>query len=301
MTDPIILIAVTFRDFNGSDNDRIQRLFIDTLRRQTYSNWRLVVGLFNEKRVEEEIRKEGVPAVFHRNGPVSGYKFSLTDVLLNAVEESGAEEHSIILWTTCDVLFPPDFLATVVRHATPGFVAVSHPHLMYASLDDLAVARQIPASLNSGMDLVIMDGALFRNERNLRIIRDFRFRDWGIFEHFLVGFAQVAATRRINLFGVANIGNVENDRVVGAETQNWLLACWNTNNVVIDRFIADYRRSPELLKLIYCHMQFQHLTSSVAHYRMFAADYAGYYADRVKRRVLRTIPAGVKRAVRRIA
>jgi hypothetical protein len=45
-----IIVCTTFRDFTGSENDDIQRLFLSSLDFQSYKNFELVVTLFGEKR-----------------------------------------------------------------------------------------------------------------------------------------------------------------------------------------------------------------------------------------------------------
>ena len=105
-------------------------------------------------------------------------------------------------------------------------------------------------------------------------------------------------TVSFDLFGVASIAKVENDRVVGAETQAWLHRCWLANKNVIDRFIADNHLSKELLELPYCHMQFERVTGRIAHYRQFAGDYVAYYANRLKRRLAPMIPSTAKNVFR---
>lgn len=296
-----ILIGVTFRDFNGSDNERMQRLFIDSIIRQTYPHWRMVVSLFNERNVQPEIEKYGQDVVFHHNGPVQGYKFSLTDVLLNAIDESRKDERTIIIWTTCDVVFPDNFFEEIVRASSPGFVGVSHPHRTYRTLDDLTADRAVPTSANSGIDLLIMDGAIFRDPRTVEIVRKYRFTDWGLFEHFLVGVALALRAPRVNLYGLATIAKIENDRKVGAETNAWLMACWHRNKVPLDAFIADFGLSRELFDLMYCHRQFRYVRHSLLHSARFAADSLSYAGRVIRTHSWPRLPLVVRRTIKRIA
>jgi hypothetical protein len=103
--------------------------------------------------------------------------------------------------------------------------------------------------------------------------------------------AKVIGGRRINLFPIAKIAKIENDREVGAETTAWLLKCWERNKEVIDRFIDDFGLSRQLLNLTYCHMQFELLGSRPAHYVSFGKDYYRYFAG-----VLREVVASRVRA-----
>ncbi len=52
-----IIICVTFREFDGSTNDLIQRRFLDSLSQQTYRNFRLVVTNFREKNVAGDLER----------------------------------------------------------------------------------------------------------------------------------------------------------------------------------------------------------------------------------------------------
>jgi choline kinase len=297
--DVKIIIGVTFREFNGSENEKIQRLFIESIKNQNYSNWRMVVTIFNERFVQQEIEKYAIDAIFHMNGPVSGYKFSLTDVLLNAIYESNKEENTIIIWTTCDVILQPNFFEQIIAHSSKNFFAISHPHITYSSINDLGSANYIPASLGSGMDMMIMDGEVFRHDRNVEIIKKYKYINWGIFEHFLVGLAQLNNGKRINLFGICNISKVENDRKVGAETNDWLLNCWRINKVTLDRFISDHKLTDDIFNLTYCHMQFQVEKNKLWHFVKFAGDYLEYLKGLVRRRVVQRLPNNIKNVIKK--
>ena len=55
-----ILVCVTFREFNGDENDRIQRLFLESIKEQTYKNYKIIATVYREKNVE--LLKSLVPA-----------------------------------------------------------------------------------------------------------------------------------------------------------------------------------------------------------------------------------------------
>lgn len=294
-----IFIGVTFREFNGSENEKIQRLFIESLKRQTYTNWQLVVTIFNEKFVEQEIRKYGIKAVFY-NESVANCKFSLSDVLINTIAESNKEQSSIILWTTCDVIFQSDFFEKIVKYSSDNFFAISHPHITYPSISSLNSDSYIPASLDSGMDLMIMDGRIFRNEENVTIIKKYRFVDWGVFEHFLVGLGLINGGAMINLFGISNISKVENDRKIGAETNAWLMSCWQRNKVPFERFLQDYKLSNKLFNLTYCHMQFSIVHNKAAYYSQFVQDYSKYFIKFIRGLIVKLIPIKLKNIIKKV-
>ena len=300
MTDKIqILVGVTFRDFSGTDNDKIQKLFLESINNQTYVDWKLVVTVFNEKFVQQEVDKIVSNAVYYDNGPIDGHKFSLTDVLANTINESKKVDMSVILWTTCDVIFEPNFFQKITDNYSKNFFAVSHPHITFSSIDDLGSNNYITSSINTGMDLIIMDGEIFKSAENFKIICKYKFYDWGIFEHFLVGFSQLFQSQKINLFGISNISKIENDRVVNNETNTWLLNCWLKNKVVLDRFISEYKLSRHLDNLTYCHSQFRLLTCRYRHTAIFYRDYLRYYREILKSALLPCMPLILKKIVKK--
>ena len=262
-----ILIATTFRSFDGTRNDEIQREFLASLKRQTYKNWELNVTIFGERNVEETLLDLDIPyrAV---HGDAGEFKFSLTDVLLNAVERARelGRGRSVILWTTCDVILPPQFLQAICDHFSPGTAGTSHPHAEAPSVSELNSLRapQLPYGrfsrdvLESGIDLVYFDGDLLLDHETERMLREYRFVDWGLFEHFLVGIAQLRSSRRVNLWSYGVVQKVTNDREPGNETAEWLADCWTRNSVPMQKFITDTGSPGELLLgLHYLHVQFE--------------------------------------------
>lgn len=282
---PTIVVAVTFRDFTGSQNDAIQRLFLESIKAQSYPNWKLVVTLFGEKNVRREVEACGINATYRENPPVGDYRFCLTDVLLNSVEESRDLPCAVILWTTCDVIYRPDFFQTIADQYQPRLFAVSHPHVTYSSIEDLGTGRSIAGSIDSGMDLAIMDAALLRDPHYLDIITRYRFVDWGIFEHFLVGLGLLAGGPMLNLYRLSSIAKIENDRKPGNETQAWLLKCWKINEAVFRQFLEHHRLPAQLMHLTYCHLQFRVLGGGWSHFREFAGDYLRFFRSKLTRRL----------------
>ena len=106
-----LVVCTTFRSFNGSPNDRIQREFLRAVAAQTYPDWELAVTIFGETGVEDALRTAEVPFTVFEGSP-GDYRFSLTEVLSNGVAHADSTGHgsSIVLWTTCDVVFPPTSL-----------------------------------------------------------------------------------------------------------------------------------------------------------------------------------------------
>ena len=51
-----IVVTTTFRSFMGDKNDRLQRSFLRSLKKQTYQNFILVVTIYREKNIEQNVK-----------------------------------------------------------------------------------------------------------------------------------------------------------------------------------------------------------------------------------------------------
>jgi hypothetical protein len=263
-----LVIGTTFRSFDGSPNDRIQREFLRALAAQTYADWELAVTIFGETGVEQALRDAGTPFTVFR-GSTGDYRFSLTEVLSNAIAHADSIAHgtSIVLWTTCDVVFPPRLFEGIVGRFEPGDAGTSHPHLEAASFEDYAAGRikdiwpYAPLSRerrNEGIDFIYFDGDLFApGSPSLAALEKYRFVDWGLFEHFLTGLAQLHAGRRLNLWASAPVVKIGNARGVGKETESYFQRAWDRNYVSMRRFLDDHALGDALLRLHDCHTQFE--------------------------------------------
>ncbi len=290
-----LIVCTTFRSFDGSPNDRIQREFLRSLAAQTYSDWELVVTIFGETGVEEALREGGVPFTVFQ-GSSGDYRFSLTEVLSNAVAhaDSIGRETSIVLWTTCDVVFPPHLFGAIVGRFKPGDAGTSHPHLEAVSFDEYAGGRikdvwpYAPLSRETryeGIDFVYFDADLFAPGSPSRAaLEKYRFVDWGLFEHFLTGLARLHARRRLNLWASAPVVKIGNNRTVGKETASYFQRAWDRNYVPMRRFLDDHALGDDLLRLHDCHTQFE-LVGRARYLRRLGA----HHARRASRRMLRRV------------
>lgn len=119
-----IVIATTFRDFNGSLNDQIQLNFLDSLVSQSYKNFTLVVTIFREKNVEKVINSHPVnSAIFFSEIP-QNKKFCLSDVFMNGLRVLADKPSAGLIWTTCDVIFETDFLEKLSRSLNDNDLAL---------------------------------------------------------------------------------------------------------------------------------------------------------------------------------
>lgn len=184
-------------------------------------------------------------------------RFSLTEVLLNSINTIKNKNEAIIVWTTCDVLFDKNFFQEIINHYQQDFCGTSHPHLTYSNLHSLKnnkQFRQIPAE---GIDTIFFDANIFNNEHNKQIIQKYYFKNWGIFEHFLIAFGKKYSAKMINLWNVVNILKIQNNRILNKESDLFFTESLNYNNPIFYKFIKEEKINKKYKRLFYCHRQFE--------------------------------------------
>jgi hypothetical protein len=206
-----IFICTTFRDFNGTENDEIQKLFLESLKNQTYQNFELVVTIFKEKNVENKIKEFNLPVKFYYDSS-QDYKYSHTEVLLNCIKEAdNMLFNAIIVWTTADVIFENNFFEIINNYLSQNGVAIIHPHYIYRNINDFIKNSNSILTLRSGMDVIVFDGSLFYNKNILEDIKKYKNVNWGLFEHFLCALGFLYAKKRINLFYKTKVKKIINN------------------------------------------------------------------------------------------
>lgn len=256
-----IIVATTFRDFKGTDNDRIQYAFLENLKKQTHADYKLAVTTFGEKNVERVVKEQIGDCAVIRNATVpADSRFSLTEVVLtgmNVARDCG--DDCVIVWCTCDVIFMPDFFQTLIEHHIPGYAGIVHPNIIYASLEDYSLDKGHFEPLYEGIDLLFFDSKVLELARG--DIEEYRFLDWGVFEWFLGLLAYRYATERINLCGVTTIGKVANNRKLTNESLLYFSRCCDKNKAVLKRYIHDTGIVPTYVAALglNCHKRFKML------------------------------------------
>ena len=234
-----IVVATTFREFKGNDNDRIQYLFLENLKRQTFRDFILAVTTFGEKRVEGVVKEHlGNRAIVKEIAVPAEYRFSLTDVVLTGMDVAKQlQEDCVIVWCTCDVMLKSDFFQHIVDNYRPGLAGIVHPNMLYNTVEELECNRGTIESLGAGIDLLFFDAKVLEAARNE--IKGYRFFGWGVFEWFLALVALRHATSRINLLGITSIGKIANNRKLTNESLRYFTKCATYNKGVIERYIRD--------------------------------------------------------------
>lgn len=263
-----IFICTTFREFNGNENDKIQRLFLQSIVNQTYKNHELIVTIYKEKKIEETLNElKLLHSCFYSKN--TECRFSLTEVLLNCIESTKNENEAIIIWTTCDVIFSNNFFQEIINNYSKNFCGTSHPHITYANTDHLnknLPLKQIPAE---GIDTIFFDSNIFKNENNKRIIKNYYFKDWGIFEHFLIAFGKKYSEKMINLWNITDISKIQNNRQLNKETVDFFNNSLNYNTPIFLKFLRNEKLSERFKFLFYCHNQFEVIDKNIYKQKFF--------------------------------
>jgi len=248
-----IYICTTFRDFVGSDNDDIQKLFLKSIQEQTYQNYEVVVTTFGEKNVESVVRSYFPTKSRFINVHLEKYRYSLSDVVINGVNAALEDAGSILVWSTGDVIWDKNMLEEIAKYYKPGFSGICHPNIVSTTINNYQAGKYEVFPIYRGIDFMFFDAELFRNKKIYGYLDRFRFYEWGAFEQFLAGIAEVASDTRINVFPVGKVYKIENNRAVNNETIEYLRKSGKSNKRVMNRFILVAKLSKGINKLEYCH------------------------------------------------
>lgn len=288
-----VVIATTFRDFNGSTNDEIQRAFLRSLKSQMYKNVTLVCTVFKEKKVDEELEKYDIDKViFHSD--LKEYKFSLSEVLINALNVASADD--IVMWSNSDVLFEEDFLLNLTKSMDENDMGTCHPHIVYTSLQDYEnKTANYSYSPMSGFDLVFAHARIFKQPDVWQILNTYKNVDWGWFESFMSAIVLYKNLKRANLYNLNSVYKIANDRKANNETNMWLKNSCLNNKKTLERFLNDYGISRKICNLMYCHYLFSFSFSDVS---KFPKEYGLMIYHLLKLKGGTLIPAGMKKYIK---
>jgi hypothetical protein len=233
-----VIISTSFREFNGNSNDYIQRTFLRSLKAQTYQNYVLAATTFNEKNVEKALIEEGIPHVVKQGFVEEGFRFSVTEVIKNAMILIDKKESYILIWTCCDDLYAPDFLEKLVQKLTPMSSATSLPHIVYKTVEDYKKGN-IGGYTYGGVDFVCFDADIFLLPEVQKVVRDYPNKGWGMTEYFLSGIGRVFCKNMYNLWPT-KVGRIDNDRVVSKEGRDYFDLSISHNRRTYGEFVKKY-------------------------------------------------------------
>lgn len=297
----IFYIATTFREFDGSDNDRIQRLFLERLSKEKFSNLKLLVTTFGEKNVKSVLDQYGLAYNIFEENKV-GYRFSLTNVVSNAIAHSDIKANDFMIWTTCDVIFDENFFQILRKYIklyeTPLSV-ISHPHLIYKDIDALSYNLYEIHGPNDGIDFIGFSGSALSQQLINDIDHNF-FSDWGVFEHFLVAAAVKNKLKRINVFCESKAKKITNDRAVLNESAEYFNMSLNKNWPVLREYLKINDMSTRFSSLVYCNLMYPqpNILQTIIYKSSFFTVYASYILDLFFIPFWKVLPEGVKSKIR---
>ena len=130
-----ILVCMTFREFDGDINDRIQRLALQSIKDQTYQNYKLIVTVYREKNVQNVLSEYGFDYVIHECQIEDDYTHSWTEVISNSFKYLQKNQH-IIYWTQADTVIEDNFFEQIVTNYQEGYCGTSWPILYHKSIED---------------------------------------------------------------------------------------------------------------------------------------------------------------------
>ena len=131
--DKRILICCTFREFDGGDNDKIQREFLKNIEKQSYRNFELVVTNFREKNVKKVLQEFQLNINYIQSS--IDCPISFTHLIENALPYI-KKGKNILLWVNADMIMSENFLQTINNEYEPGFSGTSFPQRIFASIQD---------------------------------------------------------------------------------------------------------------------------------------------------------------------
>ena len=129
-----ILVCVTFREFDGSINDQIQRKTLESIALQTYKNYKLIVTGYREKNVLPVLDEFGLPYTYLQSDLVEEYSHSWTEVIENSFRYLIDRKH-IIYWTQSDTVIEPNFFNQIISNFSNGIAGTSWPVLYHDTID----------------------------------------------------------------------------------------------------------------------------------------------------------------------
>jgi hypothetical protein len=219
-----ILICTTFREFNENENAKMQNMFLDSLKSQTYKNFELIVTIFNEKNVENELIKSKLPFKTYTN-QTSEYRFSLSEVFLNGLKS--ANENDIIIWTTSDIIYDKDFLQNIQKKVKKETCAISYPLTIYNDFN--CYMNKSGKIFYDGIDVLMFNADIFfKNKEAMDDLNKYKFINWGMFEFFLIGLGKIYFKKNL-IIAPNSIKKIENNRQINNESDHYLNAS-NQNN-----------------------------------------------------------------------
>ena len=303
MNDIKILLCSTFRDFKGTENDEIQKMFLTSIENQSYKNYELVITLFGERNVQKELEKYNLKSTFVNGSVKDDYRYSLTHVVLNALCYAEEQEQDfIVLWTTCDVIYDSDFFEVIVNNYRQNTIGTSHPHTTFSSISDYKQKNNNKkGKLSRGFDVIYFDKYFLENTKVRNSIEKYVYNDWGIFEHFLISLNELnIGCQMYNIYEESKIYKIENNRELTNEPNQFLINSHKLNSAIFTDFLTTSNITTKYFDLVFCHIKFKLTKNIICHYATFSLDTFQLGRRTIVSIILKIIPIKIKKLIRRI-
>lgn len=177
-----ILIACTFREFNGDVNAQTQEAFLESLKKQTYQNYRLIVTNYKEKFVRKKLEDLNMPFEFHQSN--LEIRSSWGEVIANSIQHLKPCKH-IVMWTNADVIYEVNYFEEVIRHFSPNIAGTSYMAHHCRTLSDYYQQKVFNPYYNQPIksfysydpnifipESLYIDGDLLLNEKNQKLFSE---------------------------------------------------------------------------------------------------------------------------------
>lgn len=272
-----IIISTTFRDFDGSDNDKMQIGFLKSLKRQTFQDFMLVATVFGEKKVEKIVKSIlGDRAFIIHDSGSDKYRFSLSKTFMNGVDYGLANDAAILVDCSSDIILQSNFLDVVSRRIESCTAGISHPNIFYGENEKgkIFFCEQI----SQGIDIRFFSIDLFRKKHVYELLSRFPSYDYGAgIETILCGLAIKYAKKRYNIFTESKVLKRENDRdgQVGVETE-FVREGYRRNHPTVKRFLLAERLSERYIYPIELNKEYKLTKGGIGYKLWFSKDLIKY-------------------------
>ncbi len=283
-----IVVTSTFRSFGGGENknDRLQQLFLKSLKKQTYQNFILVVTIYREENVEQNVKAIlGDKAVFVYTEISEEYRYSPTKVVLNGIEYGEKNGYDILVDCSGDIILQDNMLETVAKYYSPMYTGISHPNIFYEVDDQFQVLGKYFGSWGKGIDIRFFDICLLNHPDVKKRLEQYALYDWGGIEHLLYGICQPYANEMINIFEESTVIKVKNDREAANEDSQYIQRSGERNRERLKELAYDIGIDfSDLLNLQYIHMQYKLSKNKIRNFIHFKKEWKIWIDQRLMRR-----------------
>jgi hypothetical protein len=211
----VLIIACSFRSFDGGPNDLIQQKFIDSVRNQKVPI-KMVVVQFGEKNIESELIGLDFDLI-ELSAP-----WTHTEVL--SIAHLRYPEHDLI-HSSVDVILPTNFSIEVTNTLKKFDYCTSWPYLTLGVKE----SKKIQARNSTCLDLIAFANRILPKVTELT--RLYPNVEWGLFEHQAVCFAYISSNRKrgANIYRKSPITRQATPHIELGETTLKLKTMWRAN------------------------------------------------------------------------